>query len=199
MMNLLPGKVAARTAAGALALALLVVACATPPVEEMDNATEAVNRAENDPNAVQYSPDILDVARRALAAMRQEADARRFDAAKNHAAEAIAAAEQAISEGRAAAERSRNDAQTLVSELPPMIDETDRGINRAKAAPLALDFNPVDRDFAGARDNARLAQEAFDTGLFSDTLTWGRAARDMLADINQRISSAAVAVSSGKK
>lgn len=199
MMNLLPGKVAARTAAGALALALLVVACATPPVEEMDNATEAVNRAENDPNAVQYSPDILDVARRALAAMRREADARRFDAAKNHAAEAIAAAEQAISEGRAAAERSRNDAQTLVSELPPMIDETDRGINRAKAAPLALDFNAVDRDFAGARDNARLAQEAFDTGLFSDTLTWGRAARDMLADINQRISSAAVAVSSGKK
>jgi hypothetical protein len=86
---------------------LLAGGCAKPPTEEMDAASAAVTRAENDPDAVTYAGNSLARAREALNRMSVEADSKRYDAAKSFAAEAIAAADKAISDGRAGAARAK--------------------------------------------------------------------------------------------
>jgi len=183
----------------ALVLALFATGCARPPVDEMNDATEAVTRAENDNDAVLYAPNTLARAREALGRMRQEADARRFDAARAYAAEAIAAAERAISEGRSGAENARREAHALLSDLPPLIAETEQGMNAARGAGLDLDFEPLDDAFNGAIDTANQAVDAYTSGLYGDALARGRTARNALVDINQRIAGAAVAAAPLKK
>jgi len=182
----------------AFILALTVAGCARPPVDDMNNATEAVIRAENDNDAVLYAPTTLARAREALARMRQEADARRFDAARAYAAEAIASAERAIAEGRTGAERARREAHALLTDLPPLIAETEQGMNAARDAGLDLDFGSLEGDLNGARVNANQAVEAYSFGLYGEALAQGRTARNGLLDINQRIATAAVAVPTKK-
>ena len=182
----------------ALILSLLATGCARPPVEEMNNALEAVTRAENDNDAVMYAPTALARARDAMRRMRDEADARRFDAARAYAAEAIASAERAIAECRAGAEHARREAHALLSDLPPLIAETEQGMNAARGAGLDLDFDSLEGEFNGARETANQAVDAYRFGLYGDALAQGRSARNGLIDINQRIAGAAVAVPQGK-
>jgi len=182
----------------AFVLALLALGCARPPVDEMNDATEAVTRAENDNDAVLYASTTLARAREALARMRQAADSRRFDAARAYAAEAIATAERAIAEGRTGAEHARREAHALITELPPLIAETGQGMEAARGAGLDLDFEPLDDAFNGAVDTANQAVDAYSSGLYGDALAQGRNARNALLDISQRIAGAAVAVPLGK-
>jgi len=178
----------------AFVLALFVTGCARPPTEEMNNALEAVTRAENDNNVVLYAPAALARARDALRMMRQEADSRRFDAARAYAAEAIAASERAIAEGRAGAEQARREAHSLLSDLPPLIAETEQGMNAARVAGLDLDYDALENALNGARESANMAVDAYASGLYGDAIARGRSARNGLIDINQRIAGAAVAV-----
>ena len=76
----------------------------------MENAEAALVRAENDPDAAAYAGNTLLRARDALASMRAEAEAKRYDAAKTYAAEAVNAAEKAVNDGRAAAARAGEEA-----------------------------------------------------------------------------------------
>jgi len=185
--------------APALVLAILLAGCATPPVDEMNDAEAAVARAENDGDAVAYAPTTLARARDALRTMRTEAEAKRYDAAKAHAADAIAEAERAIAEGRDGAERARREAQAMLSELPPLIVQTEQGLDAARGKGLDLDFDSLYGDFDGAVRNAERADEAFSSGLYADAMARGRTARNGLSDINMRISGAAAVVASGKK
>jgi hypothetical protein len=182
----------------ALVLALLVMGCAKPPVEEMNNATEAVTRAENDSNAVTYAGASVARAKDALARMNDEAASKRYDSARSYAAEAIAAAERAISEGRSGAERAKNDAANFISDLKPLLVETEQGINAARAAKLPLDFNSVDNDFDTARANTEQAEAAYADSHYGDALDRGRAARVGLNNINQQLSTATLATTRKK-
>jgi hypothetical protein len=179
-------------------LAALVMGCAKPPTEEMNNATEAVTRAENDYDAVTYAGNSVSRAKDALARMNQEAAAKRYDAAKSYAAEAIAAAERAITEGRAGAARARDEASALVSQLKPMIEETEQGIEAARAAKLPLDFPAIDRDFDTAQYNTDEAQSALNGKRYQTAIDRGRSARSGLNGINQQLSVAALATSRKK-
>src|SRR5215475_5709064 len=94
---------------------VLILGCARPPVEEMQNAREAVFKAENDAAAVQYASGTLARARDAIKRMETEADSKNYEAAKTHAAEAIAAAEKAITDGRSGTQRAGAEAQSMIS------------------------------------------------------------------------------------
>ncbi|MCL1837199.1 MAG: DUF4398 domain-containing protein [Treponema sp.] len=177
----------------ALALGMLVTACAKPPTEEMNNAIEAVTRAENNIDAVTYAGNTIARAKDALARMQTEAAAKRYDAARSYAAEATAAAERAITEGRAGAARAREEAAALVAELPPLVAETRQEIAAAQTANLPLDFTVITTDFNTASYNADQAQEAYDGSRYQDSINLGRTARSGLADISQQISNAATA------
>jgi hypothetical protein len=182
----------------ALVLGLALGGCAKPPTEEMNNAVEAVTRAENDADAAMYAGNALARARDALNRMQAEADSKRYDAAKTYASEAISAAERAIADGRAGAQRAREEAAALVAGLGPLIAETDQGIKAAQAAGLPLDFAALGREFDTARNNSDQAEVALAGGQYRDALEKGRNAQADLNSINQELSGAVMAVSRKK-
>jgi PBP1b-binding outer membrane lipoprotein LpoB len=179
-------------------LALICSGCAKPPTAEMNSAVEAVTRAENDADAVLYAANSIARAKDALARMQAEADSKRYDAAKTYAAEAVAAAEKALADGRSGALRARNEAETLVAALRPTIAETDNGLQAARSAGLAVDFDALNRDFDAARQNVAQAESALSGNRYEDALNSGRSAQSGISDINQRLSDAVMAVSRKK-
>jgi hypothetical protein len=184
---------------GLIVLSLVIGACAKPPTEEMDNAAAAVTRAENDADAVTYAGSTLSRARDALSRMKTEAESKRYDAAKTYAAEAIAAADKAIADGRSGAVRAREEAVSLVDGLKPAIAETEQTIRSARArGTVQIDFNTVNQDFDAARRSADQAAVSLAGNNYQDALDKGRSARAGLSDINARISSAATAASRKK-
>ena len=182
----------------ALILAMLALSCAKPPTDEMNNAVEAVTRAENDSNAATYAANSIARAKDALARMNAEAASKRYDAAKTYAADAIAAAERAINEGKAGAERARSEAAAIVSQLGPIFEETEQGINAARAAGLPIDFESIDNEFNAARRHADQANSSLSASRYQDAIDHGRAARMGLTGINQQLSIATLAVSRKK-
>jgi len=176
----------------------LFAGCAKPPTEQMNKADEAVARAENDPDAVSYAGNLVTRAKDSLALMHEQADAKRYDAALNHAADAIATAERAINEGRAAAQRAKDDAASLISGLKPQILDTERRIDNAKAADLPLDFETIDSDFNTAQRTFDQAQSAMSGSRYQEAIVLGNNVRDDLNDINQKLGASAMSVSRKK-
>jgi hypothetical protein len=165
----------------------------------MNAASVALARAENDADAVAYAPNTLARARDALNRMQTEADAKRYDSAKTFAAEAVSAAEKAIADGKIGAERTREDAASLVAGLKNTVSETENSIRAAKKAQnLQLDFGAIDRDFETARRTADQAEVSLAGGSYADAADKGRTARGLLGGISEQLSSAATAASRKK-
>ena len=181
-----------------LVMAFSLAGCAKPPTEEMNNAVEAVTRAENDSNAVAYAADTLARAREALGRMHSEAASKRYDSAKSYAAEAIASAERAITEGQQGAARVKDEAAALINELKPLVVETGQGIAAAEKAKLPLDFKSINNTFDTARRNVDIADSALSANKYQDAIKIGRSARSDLNGINQQLSNAAISTSRKK-
>ncbi|GHU78031.1 hypothetical protein FACS189462_1570 [Spirochaetia bacterium] len=183
----------------ALAAALALSACAKPPTEEMEAAAAAVTRAENDADAVTYAANSLARAREALSRMQVEADSKKYDAAKNYAAEAVSAAEKAITDGKAGAARARDEATSLVNSVKDSLTETEKSINAAQGVKnINLDFNAIDQDFDTAKVTTSQAEQSLTGANYQDALDKGRTARGLLSDINGKISGAATSASRKK-
>jgi len=86
----------------------------------------------------------------------------------------------------------------LSPRLRPLIAETEQGINAAREAGLALDFESVDNDFNAARRNADQAQTALSATRYEESMERGRAARMGLNSINQQLAIATLSVSRKK-
>jgi hypothetical protein len=184
-----------------ITLGLICIAggCAKPPTEEMDRAREALTRAENDPDAVLYAADSLSRARDALTRMQTEAAEKRYDAARTYAQETISAADKAISDGRAAALRAKDDAASLMSLLTASVKETEGAINAARQVKnSSLDFEALSRDFESARRTFDQAQVSAAAGNYKDAMEKGQTVRAALSGINARLSEAVMAVSRKK-
>jgi hypothetical protein len=172
---------------------VLFIGCARPPTEEMERAREAVFRAESDVNAAQYASGILTRARDAIRRMDEDANSRRFDSARILAAEAIAAADRAIAEGRTGAESARMESASILSGLRAEIEETSRNISSARYAQMVLDYDALDRAILNAHAGADQAESAQAAGRFQDALDRARSVRADLIHINQLVA-AAVAI-----
>ncbi|MCL2374125.1 MAG: DUF4398 domain-containing protein [Treponema sp.] len=174
-----------------LVLGLVLAACATPPTEEMNRAHDAVIRAENDPNAVAYAGNLLVRARDALTRMQSEADARRFDAARNFANEAISAAERAITDGMSGAARARDEAANLVGSLSAPLADTSAAVGAAQqAGNLALDFDTLGWDLDSAHQTYGNARQNLEAHNYADAIAQGQNVRVLLSDINSRLNEA---------
>jgi len=169
---------------------VLVLGCAKPPVEEMDRAREAVFKAENDANAVQYASGTLARARDALKRMESEAESKNYENAKTSAAEAIAAAEKAINDGKVSAQRAGEEANSLISGLRTEIDETTRNVASARYSQLKLDYNAIDKAIVDAHSMTDQAEVDQAAGRNQDALDKARSVRSSLNDINQKVANA---------
>ena len=171
-----------------LILGWVLAACATPPVDDMNRAHEAVMRAENDPNVVAYASNTLLQARDALARMQTEADARRYNTTRTHAAEAISLAERAIADGRTGEARAREEAENTLRSVGQLLDETNSAVNAARRVPdIRLDFNAISREMSVARSAYEEAQRSFQEGNYRDVISRSQIIRSMLSDINDRL------------
>ena len=182
-----------------LSAGIIFLACTKPPVEEMNRAIDALNRAENDANAVLYAPNYLSRARDAIDKMQEEANSKRFDSAKFYAAEALSNAEKAVIEGSTGAARFREDALSLLDSLKAPLSETEANLDAAKQVPnILLDFDSLDRSLETANGAYNGAQMSLSAGNFNDAIEKGQNVRSTLGNINAQISGAAIA-SMGKK
>jgi hypothetical protein len=182
----------------AVAVVLFAVGCAKPPTGEMDKAVDAVTRAENDADAVTYAGNTLLRAQDALTRMREEAGSKRYDSARSLAAEAVAAAEKAVSDGKSAAARAREDAAALLSGLKTTAAETESALNNARQQNMNLDGDALAGDLLSAKDTIDDAQRSFASGSYPDASSKGRTARSEMESIKAQIAEAAQAVSRKK-
>ena len=165
----------------------LITGCTQPPTEEMDKAEEAVARAENDPDAVNYAGNLVQRAKDSLALMYEEADAKRYDSALNYANDAIDLAERAINDGFIESLRVREQALAALSGLRPQILETEQRIDNAKNAKLPLDYDAMDRELYAARNGYDQAQSASTAGRYQEAIFLTNNARSTLSGINQKL------------
>jgi uncharacterized protein (DUF305 family) len=173
-------------------LVLAFSACASPPIEEMQKAEDAVTRAENDADAVAYAGNLVTHARDALTRMQSEAESKRYDVAKEFAAEAIRNAERAISEGQSGKERSKAEAGALLDSVQNSLAETSNAIDNARNVPnIQLDFDALTQDTGEAHETYGEARQSFQDGDNPDAIAKGQAARDLLSDINAKVNEAA--------
>jgi hypothetical protein len=164
--------------------------CAKPPTAEIEAAETAVTRAENDPDAAAYAESTLARARNALSRAHTEVNAKRYDSAKSYAAEAVSLAEKAVTDGRAAAQRSREEAAALIVSLKASLAETQTAFDRAKQiANTGLDFDALGRDLDAARRLIEQAEIAAAGNSTREALELGRSARAALGDIDARLAS----------
>jgi len=171
---------------------VLLAGCAKPPVEEMANAREAIFMAENDPDAVIFAGSVLERAKISLQRMQEEADNKRFDAAKAHAQEAIALAQRAIADGKSGEVRANADSASIVANLRPEIEETQRTVNGARYSQVDLDYDLLEKEIINAHDAADRAEASQAEGKFQEALDIARELRADLININNRVAGAAV-------
>jgi len=166
---------------------VLMTGCTKPPTEEINNAEEAVARAENDPDAVNYSGNLLQRAKDSLALMYEEVDAKRYDAAINYANDAVTLAERAINEGRAEAGRARQQAINSLAEVRPHLLETEKRIENAKSAKLPLDYGSIDSELYSAQKTYDQAQSALSGNRYQESIFLSTNVRSTLSGINQKL------------
>jgi len=172
-------------------LIVIISGCEQPPLAEMDSAREAVFRAENDADAVQYAAGTLARAQDALRRMQIEADAKRYDSARTLAAEAASAAEKAVNDGRAASQRAGVDSAALVNGLRSEIDETTSNVSAARYAQMDLDYESLDSRIVNAHNAADKAEADQAAGRYQDAANGAREVRSDLANMNQIVANAA--------
>jgi hypothetical protein len=130
--------------------------------------------------------------------MQEEAGSKRYDAARALAAEAVAAAEKAISDGKSAAARAQEDAASLLNGLAATVTETESALNNARQQNMNIDADVLEEDLLSAKDTIDDARQSFSAGNYPDASSKGRTARSDLEDIKARIAEAAQAVSKKK-
>jgi hypothetical protein len=164
----------------------------------MTRAEEAVARAENDPDAVSYSGNLIALANESLALMYEEVDEKRYDTAINHANNATTYAERAINEGRSAAMRTRDEASIIMSGLRTQMLDTEQRIDNAKAANLPLDFNDIDNEFYSTQRTYDQAQSAMSGSRYQEAIFLSNNVKAGLNSINQKLGTSAMEVSRKK-
>ena len=166
------------------------VSCATPPTDDMNRAEDAVIRAENNADAVNYASGTLTRARDALTRMQIEADAKRYDTARAYAAEAIAFAERAIEEGTIAAMRARDEAAAMLNGLSGSLTETTNALNNA-GRDLDIDLPHLQAELDYARQTHNEARQDLAENNVQDAVSRGQVVRVTLSGINTAINEAA--------
>jgi predicted kinase len=164
----------------------------------MDEATAALTRAENDTDAVAYGSPSIIRARDALANMRSEAAAKKYDSAKTYAQEVINASDKAIADGKTGAQRTRDEATNLLNGVRTQLEETQNNIENARTKNVKVDFNAINGDFTNARTQVDQSQTAISGADYRGSIEKSQSARAILGSIDNRLTQTSIATSRKK-
>jgi hypothetical protein len=189
-----------------LVLAALV-ACSKPPQAEVDAAQAAITAAAQNPDVAAYAPDALQAAKDRLAQLQTELDAqaakgtlsRKYDAARNMALEAQAAAESLATQAATAKEQTKAEAMTLLNDLRISVPEAEQGLAQARRVPgVRLDFRSLAASLAAAKNEVAAAQAAYDSGDFVTARATAAAVKGSLTQGQQVVADAIAAAKVSK-
>jgi hypothetical protein len=131
--------------------------------------------------------------------MRSEADQKHYDQARQMAKETVELAERAITEGKNAAARIRDEAASAVRAMDNAITETQSTIENARGQRLRdVNFTEIDSEFTSAlilADQARLANSG---NRYREAVDGSQNVRNQLSGISTKIAQAAQALSRKK-
>jgi hypothetical protein len=182
-----------------LAATLVFASCAKPPVEEMEAATAAVTRAENDPDAKLYAQNSIVRARDSLNNMRAEAEQKHYPQALQLAKDTVELAERAITDGKNAAARLHDEAAAAVRAMENAITETQTTIENARAQRLrGVNFTQIDSDWTAAQLTADQTRIANSGNRYREAIDGSQTVRNQLSNISATISQAAQTLSRKK-
>jgi len=174
-------------------------ACAKPPEEEMGKARDAVARAEADADVKTYAPQSLALARDSLNKMEEAAGRKAYDQAKQLALETVTLADKAITDGRNALNRERQEAQNAIALMLDEIQSTEETIENARSSKRdGINFKEIDADFESAKADGEDAQTANNERRYREARDGAINVRARLSDITSRIGQSTLARSRKK-
>lgn len=179
-----------------LTLIISMNSCAKPPTAEVDAAKAAVASAESNPDVPMYAADALARAKDSLSKMQKELDAKIYDSAKALALETVKNANAAVADAKAAKERIKSSASSLLDSLKKGLEETEKALTSAKKTRrIKLDFAAVSAEIGTIKKAADSAVSDFNSGAFRTALEKGESVQSSLSALNKLISDAVRAAS----
>jgi hypothetical protein len=189
-----------------LVLAALV-ACSKPPQAEADAAKAALDAAVQNPDVAAYASDELQAARDRLAQLQAELDAqeakgtlsRKYDAARNMALEAQAAAESLATQAATAKEQTKAEAMTLLNDLRITVPEAEQGLAQARrVSGVRLDFRSLAASLTQAKAEVAAAEDAYNNGDYVTARATAAAVKGSLTQGQQVVADAIAAAKVSK-
>jgi len=189
-----------------LVLAALV-ACSKPPQAEVESAKAALDAAVKNPDVGAYAPDALKAAQDRLAKLQAELDAqatkgalsRKYDAARNMALEAKAAAEDLATRAATAKEQTKAEAMTLLNDLRLTVPEVEKGLAQARrVGGIRLDFKALAASLAQAKTEVAAAETAYNNGDYATAKATAAAVKGSLTHGQQVVADAVAAAKVSK-
>jgi hypothetical protein len=189
-----------------LVLAALA-ACSKPPQAETDAAKAALDAAVQNPDVTAYASDELQAARDRLAQLQAELDAqeakgtlsRKYDAARNMALEAQAAAESLATQAATAKEQTKAEAMTLLNDLRITVPEAEQGLAQARrVSGVRLDFRSLAASLAQAKAEVAAAENAYSNGDYVTARATAAAVKGSLTQGQQAVADAIAAAKVSK-
>lgn len=168
-----------------------LVACAKPPTAEIEAATTALARAENNADVREYAPDSLSRAKSLVDRMQAEVATKRYDSAKSLALEAVAAADKAIRDGASAKGKARTDTASSIASVKTVLEEIRQTLSAAeKVKGISLDLPAMERDINAVVQTLSAADADLTNNNFTGASEKAQNARSLLSGIQRRISDA---------
>lgn len=169
-----------------------VAACAKPPTDEMARATDAVTRAQNEPNVGTYAANSLRLAEDALRRMNEAAANKKYDEAKALAIDAANLADRAISEAKDAETQVKLDASNMIATVKSAITEAEQALaNARKVKNINLNTNAIVFEIDNAKKLNQDAEAALARAAHKEALDKATNARSSVSSAMGLISEAA--------
>jgi hypothetical protein len=185
----------------------MLAACSKPPQAETDAAKAALDAAVQNPDVAAYATDELQAAQDRLAQLQAELDAqeakgtlsRKYDAARNMALEAQAAAESLAAQAATAKEQTKAEAMTLLNDLKITVPEAEQGLAQARrVSGVRLDFRSLTASLAQAKAEVAAAEDAYNNGDYVTARATAAAVKGSLTQGQQVVADAIAAAKASK-
>jgi hypothetical protein len=190
----------------AIAVVALAIGCAKPPQTEIDAANAALEAAKT-AEAADYAPEALSAAEDAISQLNTELKAqeekfalmRRYENAKQLAASATDAANNAAQQAASEKQRLQQQATDLIAQAKTSITEVGALVDTApKGKGSAADIAALKADLAAAESSLAEAEAAVAAGKFKDAVAKAESVQQSVTGVKTAVEEA-IAAKGGRK
>lgn len=183
---------------GVLVVLLAFAGCAKEPTAEITAVQQAIEQAKT-AEAQEYAPRSLAAANDAWAALQAELDAqkkkfalfRSYKHAKELAAAAQTAGQQAVTDAAAGKERARQEATDLMAQVRTAIEEARQMIATApRGKGSSADIKALENDLTSVEASLSEVDGVFQTGKYNQAKAKAQAALQSINRIKQDVTTA---------